>query len=145
MPKQADPNRVIWNADVKQMLEQGYDAYQAFEALCRALSSAPETDVVKTLVDGELAETEKPSQVYVDYRALVTLVSGWKEYKERSPEVSLGNVYGLEGGKGGAERGVGRFERLDQRITYAVHVAQLVEREGISMAAAIRQIAENSN
>lgn len=146
MPKDEDADRVIWNADVKLNLDEGYAAFQAFEAITASLISLPDIDVVASIVDGEPVGAKEPKQVSIDYQALVTLVSGWIEYKERSPGVSLGSVFGLEGlRRRGRERGISRIARLDKRVTFAVQVAELVEREGLSKTAAIQKIARESN
>lgn len=131
-----DTNRTIWNADIKMIMEDGYDIVNAMDSLSYALEEAMRPDIVGTLIGTK----KKPVEfVSVRIETVELLVAAWSIYKEcyeRGDNKTFGQCLGLEGTKKGQHRALGRIEKRNRGVTYAVWIEEF-RNEGSTRAEAI--------
>lgn len=137
-----ETNKLVWNAQVKELLIDGYDAIDAFEALRRSLNDANRPCVVATIVGGE--QPDLPSHISLERRHVEFLVAAYSKYELSENAEGIGRALGLE------PKGRGKLTPLNQKrfaqrnMTIAFEISKLRE-AGIAITRAIGEVADKLN
>ncbi len=136
--------RATRNADIKRMMEDGYDIVEGLDLLSYALEEARQPDIIGTLIGRE----KKPVEfVSVRIETVELLAAAWliyKECNERSGSKTFGQCLGLEGTKKGQHRALSRLAKRNRELTYAVWVDGF-RKEGSTREKAISLTAKKFN